>query len=261
MKIWAVANQKGGVGKTTTTVSLAGALAERGERVLMLDLDPHGSLTTYFKLNPDEIEQTIYDLFTSDALSKPLVSSLIRQTGIPTLDFIPSSTLLATIERRMVAKDGMGLVIKNTLTHITGYDHVLLDCPPVLGMLMINALAACDQLIIPVQTEFLAIQGLERMLHTLEMLNKSRNPKIRSIVIPTMFDRRTQASLQAYRQLKKDYDSILWEHTIPVDTKFRDASKAGQPINVYDKNTRGTKAYERLMLSLLALDTQSNDKA
>ena len=253
MHIWAVANQKGGVGKTTSVVTLAGLLADAGHRVLMIDLDPHGSLTSYFRFDPDSIEHSAYDLFLGNGkIQESLPKELILETGHPNLSLLPSSTALATLERHAQAQGGMGLVISKTLAILwDDYDYVLIDSPPVLGVLMINALAACQQLIIPVQTEFLAIKGLERMVRTLTMINRARKRPVPYIIVPTLFDRRTQASNKSLRSLKETYDESVWHSVIPIDTKLRDASTAGIAPSALDKNARGVKAYTSLVTTLL----------
>lgn len=252
MHIWAIANQKGGVGKTTTVVSLAGLLADEGYKVLMVDLDPHGSLTSYFRFDPDTIEHSVYDLFqVQGKITQNLTKSLVLDTGHPNLSLLPSSTALATLERHAQAQGGMGLVISKTLAILwEDYDYVLIDSPPVLGVLMINALAACQQLIIPVQTEFLAIKGLERMVRTLTMINRARKKPVPYIIVPTLFDRRTQASNKSLRSLKDTYDDIVWHSVIPIDTKLRDASTAGIAPSALDSNARGIKAYSSLIETL-----------
>jgi chromosome partitioning protein len=251
--IWAVANQKGGVGKTTSVVTLSGLLADAGHRVLMVDLDPHGSLTSYFRFDPDSIEHSAYDLFLGNGkIQEDLPKELILETGHPNLSLLPSSTALATLERHAQAQGGMGLVISKTLAILwDDYDYVLIDSPPVLGVLMINALAACQQLIIPVQTEFLAIKGLERMVRTLTMINRARKRPVPYLIVPTLFDRRTQASNKSLRSLKEAYDEAVWHSVIPIDTKLRDASTAGIAPSALDNNARGVKAYTSLVTTLL----------
>jgi chromosome partitioning protein len=251
--IWAVANQKGGVGKTTSVVTLSGLLADAGHRVLMVDLDPHGSLTSYFRFDPDSIEHSAYDLFLGNGkIQESLPKELILETGHPNLSLLPSSTALATLERHAQAQGGMGLVISKTLAILwDDYDYVLIDSPPVLGVLMINALAACQQLIIPVQTEFLAIKGLERMVRTLTMINRARKRPVPYLIVPTLFDRRTQASNKSLRSLKEAYDEAVWHSVIPIDTKLRDASTAGIAPSALDNNARGVKAYTSLVTTLL----------
>lgn len=252
MHIWAVANQKGGVGKTTTVVSIAGLLADAGHRVLMIDLDPHGSLTSYFRFDPDSIEHSAYDLFQGNGkIPEESIKSLILDTGHPHLGLMPASTALATLERHAQAQGGMGLVISKTLAVLwDDYDYVLIDSPPVLGVLMINALAACQRLIIPVQTEFLAIKGLERMVRTLTMINRARKRPVPYVIVPTLFDRRTQASNKSLRILKDTYEEAVWHSVIPIDTKLRDASTAGIAPSALDANARGVTAYASLVKTL-----------
>ncbi len=250
MKIWTVSNQKGGVGKTTTAVSLGGLLAAQGQRVLLLDLDPQGSLTSYFRLNPDGIEYSVYSLFEARANGQDIqvLDNLLQDTGVDGLTLMPASTAMATLDRQLGARGGMGLIIKQALERLQErYDYVIMDCPPMLGILMVNALAACDQLLIPVQTEFLALKGLERMLHTLKMISHSRGDTLDYTVIPTFFDRRTRASTDALRVMRDQHADHLWTRVIPVDTQFREASRVGKPINTHCPLARGTEAYASLL--------------
>lgn len=253
MQIWAVANQKGGVGKTTTTVALGGLLAEQGKRVLLVDLDPHGSMTSYFGYDPELLKASSYQIFQAEeAMTAADMQALTTSTSMPGLTLIPTSPALATVERQMTGKEGMGLRVDRALKSITSlYDHVLLDCPPVLGVLMINALAASEKLVIPVQTEFLALKGLERMVRTLEMVQKARPKKLEVTVVPTMFDRRTQASVSSLNSLRKYYPTQLWRSAIPVDTSLRDASKLGIVPTVHNVDGRAARAYRQLLSSLL----------
>ena len=253
MKVWAIANQKGGVGKTTTTVTLGGLLASQGQRVLLLDLDPHGSLTAYFKYDPDIIKRSAFDLFRSDFDYKAsMVKKMLADTGHQNIHLMPASTALATLERKVATKGGMGLTVSKALCSLRGeYDYCLIDSPPILGVLMVNALAACEQLLIPVQTEYLAIKGVERLMRTLSMVTRSRQNPLPYLIIPTFFDRRTQASVNSYRVLQKEYSDQLWTSPIPIDTKFRDASRQGIVPSRYDANARGVVAYHRLLNSLV----------
>lgn len=261
MHVWAVANQKGGVGKTTTAVTLGGLLADKGHQVLLLDLDPHGSLTSYFRYDPDNLNKSIYDLFQHKEIPADLPESLILDTKHDRLKIMGASTALATLERQMSGKGGMGLVIAKSLALLWNkFDYVLIDSPPVLGLLMINALAACEQLIVPVQTEFLAIKGLERMMRTLQMINRARKNDLPYTVVPTLYDRRTQASTQSLRMLRNTYGDAIWHSMVPVDTKFRDASVAGMPASMLDPSSRGVHAYSVLTKYLLEKEAELRQK-
>lgn len=252
MNIWAIANQKGGVGKTTSTVTLAGILAARSERTLMIDLDPHASLSSYFGLEPESVEGSVFDLLSEYANGNKIdLNNVVHRTDIDNLSIIPSSVAVASLEKKYGSRNGMGLILSQALTtEINNYSNVLIDCPPVLGMLMLNALVACDQLIIPVQTELLAIKGLRRMLRTLDMIEHSLHKKIKYTILPTMHDKRTLASRKSLQILEEEYKEYISFQPIPVDTKFRDASFSGKPISCINKDTHGLKAYEALLEQL-----------
>ena len=253
MKVWAIANQKGGVGKTTSVVSLGGLLAQRGYRTLLLDMDPHGSMSSYFRLDPDRIENSLYRLFQikqSHISVSP--QSLIHKTDFENLSLLPASTAMATLDRQLGGSDGMGLVVKHALESLSSeYDFALIDCPPLLGVLMVNALAACEHLIIPVQTEFLAVKGLERMVRTLGMIGRANYSVPEHTILPTMFDRRTRASIATLRYLRERYATTLWRSVIPIDTQFREASRLGVPLSIKAPNDRGSLAYGELLNDLL----------
>lgn len=254
MKVWAVANQKGGVGKTTTAVTLAGLLAQQGHETLLVDLDPHGSMTAYFGYDPDHVEDGVYRLFESGgAVGRDMPVPVLRQTRFDHLMLLPASTALATLDRQLGAREGMGLILARYLRRMSArIDYVLIDCPPVLGVLMVNALAACGHLVIPVQTEFLALKGLERMMHTLDMILRARKIDIPYTIVPALFDRRTRASVDSLRLLRETYAEHLWQGAIPVDTQFREASRMGGPITHLFPHARGTTAYSGLLDMLLA---------
>lgn len=251
MRVWSVANQKGGVGKTTTAVTLGGLLAEQGQRVLLLDLDPHGSMTSYFKLDPDSLPNSSFDMFAAEPPSEQALKAILVDTGVDGLKLMPASIALATVERK-VSAEGMGLKVAQSLARLwDDFDYVIIDTPPVLGALMINALAASEKLLVPVQTEFLALKGLERMMRTILMVTRSLKKDVDYTIIPTMFDRRTQASVSTLRSLRNDFPDNIWPSMVPVDTRFRDASKAAVIPSQLDPDSRGVAAYKALLKNLL----------
>lgn len=249
MIIWTVANQKGGVGKTTTTVTLGGLLAQRGERVILVDTDPHASLSYYFGIDSEELSHSVYDVFLAGKnLTKDRVLDSLCPTKLDSLFILPATMALATLDRKMGSQGGMGLILKKALRLVSDeFDFALIDCPPVLGVLMVNALAACSRILVPVQTEFLALKGLDRMMHTLEIMEKSQNTKFNHTILPTMYDKRTNAALDAYKKLRATYGASVWSSVIPVDTRFREASQAQTPPSMFCPKSRGVFAYNSLL--------------
>jgi chromosome partitioning protein len=247
LEVWTVANQKGGVGKTTTSIALAGLLAECGKRVLLVDTDPHASLSYYFGVESEDLELSVYDLFTQVSSSEQILQSLCP-TQYGNIDILPATMGLATLDRSLGAKGGMGLVLKKAMGKISqDYDYVLIDCPPVLGVLMVNALAAADRIVVPVQTEFLALKGLDRMIKTMDLMQGEQDKPFRYIIVPTMFDKRTKASIIAYQQLQDTYKEKVWPGVIPIDTNFRNASVAQKVPSHFAANSRGVFAYKSLL--------------
>lgn len=253
MTVWAICNQKGGVAKTTTVISLASLLAQRGESTLILDLDPHGSLTTYLGYDPDVIETSIYTLFQKlDNTPKGAIFQSLKKTKHENMFLLPASTAMATLDRQLGAQQGKGLIIRKTLSFFKDrFQHVFIDCPPMLGVLMINALAACDKLLIPVQTEFLSLKGLEHMLHTVSMINHSRHTELPYLIVPTMHDSGTRAANDCLQQLYQQYGKQVWDHAVPIDPLFREASKMGMPLPEMNINAEGSQAYQKLLAELI----------
>lgn len=262
MKIWTVSCQKGGVGKTTTVVTLGGLLASRGYRTLLIDLDPHGSLTSYFRMDPDALDNSTYDLFRGviDNVAVDIHPAIV-QTKFDRLSVLPAATAMITLDRQASNLKGMGLVISNALLQVVDeYDYVLIDTPPMLGVLVVSALAACDRLIVPVQTEFLALKGLERMIRTLKMINKARPGSIPFSIVPTMFDKRTRASVESLNLLRNHYPRALWKGVVSVDTKIREASRIGTPLSIFMPNSRASQEYGELLDSLIRKRSRNNHK-
>ncbi len=251
MVVWTIANQKGGVGKTTTTITLGGILADQGFRVLLVDTDPHASLSYYFGIESEELDLSIYNLFIETSTKEQILQSLCP-TQYDNIDILPATMGLATLDRALGNKGGMGLVLKKALKLVADeYDYVLIDCPPVLGVLMVNALAASDRIVVPVQTEFLALKGLDRMINTLDIMQGEQSDPFKYTIVPTMFDKRTKASLITYRKLQDKYFGKVWSGVIPIDTNFRNASQARKVPSDFLRSSRGVVAYKKLLHSLI----------
>jgi len=255
MSTWAVCNQKGGVGKTTTAISAASLLAESGRRTLLIDLDPHASASVYLA-GPEEdgADAGVMRWFSAEldgsigALDEAALAAACEETVQPNLALARATPALAALERRAAGREGFGRVLSSAIARLGDrFDDVIVDCPPTLGLLMINALAAADRVLIPVQTEHLALEGLKRMLRTLDMVERSQRRTIPRIVIPTLYDRRTRASLLALEQLRAEHASVLWPEPVPVDTRLRDAARAGRPAPLYDPAGRAVGVYRRLL--------------
>lgn len=255
MIVWTVANHKGGVGKTTTTVTLGGLLAQSGHKVILIDTDPQASLSYYFGVDSEQLSSSLYDVFMAGkTLTKEDVLDCLCPTKLDSLFILPATMALATLDRKLGTQSGMGLILKRALDLVADeFDYGLIDCPPVLGVLMINALAACDRVIIPVQTEYLALKGLERMMHSMQIMQKSLAKEFAYTIVPTMYDMRVNAATESYSILKRTYKEQVWVGLIPIDTRFRDASQAQSPPSVIYPKSRGVFAYAKLLSYLQEL--------
>ena len=250
MRVWAIANQKGGVGKTTTTLALGRTLAARGLRVLLVDLDPHASLTRAFGVAAEPAPSGVADLFASPPAS---LAELMRPSAVEGVDFVCAQTSLATLERRSISQPGLGLALSQALSRHAGHDYILLDCPPMLGLLVVNALAAADRLVVPTQCEPLALHGLEGMRRTGTMIERSRRRPLPTAILPTLFDRRTRAGRATLARLHADYRDQAWDHAIPIDTLISNAEVlAAQAFEGERLPGRALPAYDRALDWLLA---------
>jgi chromosome partitioning protein len=239
-----IANQKGGVGKTTTTVSLAAALAERGVRTLVVDLDPQGNATTGLGLRAEEGDPSTYGVLVEDV---PLLAA-VQETAVPGLDVLPSSLDLAGAEVELVPAFSRELRLRRALEAAEDrYDVILVDCPPSLGLLTINALVAADQVLVPIQCEYYALEGLGQLMRTVQLVSDNLNRELElGGVVLTMFDGRTNLSQQVVDEVRAYFGDQAYETVIPRTVRLSEAPSFGQPITVFDPSSRGARAYQRL---------------
>ena len=243
-QVLAIANQKGGVGKTTTAVTLGAALRRLGKRVLVVDLDPHANASIHLAVFPDPARRSSYELFLPQVQDPQGAVLRDERTG---LDILPGHIRLSELDVDLKGQAGKGLLLRNSLAGLRrNYDHVLLDCPPHVGIIMVNALVAADELLIPIQTDFLALHGVKLLFDTMRVLNKVQSKPIRYRALPTMCDMRTSASRRVLSILRERLGSRMYETVIGMDTKFREASARGSVIFNVDPVSRGALQYTRL---------------
>jgi len=242
-KITAIANQKGGVGKTTTTINLATALCSIGKKVLVVDLDPQSNATTGLGVEEDNTKNNIYNLLISGKYK----NDFVQKTIIPTLDIIPATPDLAGAEIEFVNINERENKLKNILKNISGYDNIMIDCPPALGLLTINGLVAADTVIIPLQCEFFALEGLSSLMGTIQSIQESfnRELEIQGVVL-TMFDKRNLLSSLVEKDVRKHLGEKVYSTVIPRNVRISEAPSHGKPVLIYDVDCPGSRAYINL---------------
>ncbi len=241
-KAIAIFNQKGGVGKTTTNINLAACLALKGKKVLIVDIDPQGNTTTGMGITKKGLENTSYELLV-DPSARP--EAVIMKTNVRNLDIIPASVNLAGAELEMAQIRGREKILKKALDQVKpNYDYIFIDCPPSLGLLTINSLTAVDSVLIPIQCEFYALEGVSQLMSTIELVRKGFNPKLQiQGVILSMFDGRTNLSIQVVEEVKKYFRNRVYTTVIPRNVRLAEAPSFGMPITEYDPASKGAEAY------------------
>jgi chromosome partitioning protein len=250
----AISNQKGGVAKTTTCLSLGACLAERGNSVLLIDLDPQANLTLSLGIQPDQLRRTVCDAF----LGNSSLVSVSRESPLFALDLVPANQELAVLDKILYGRPGYEFYLKNRLDVMDGdlYDVVLVDCPPSFGTLTLNALTAADLLIVPVQCEYYSAHSLRHIVELVQLVRQKTNPWLIYRVLVTMYDRRNKICQLILEQMQKSLNKVLFQTIIEVDTKLRESPAYGQPITLYAPNTRGARQYHALAEELINHERQ-----
>ena len=244
-----IVNQKGGVGKTTTAVNLSAFLAKKRKKVLIIDLDPQGNATSGFGFDKMELKNTVYDFLVNDEE----ITNVILPTQVKNVDMCPTNINLAGAEVELVSAISRETILKNAIDTVRDqYDYVIIDCAPSLGLLTINALAACDGVIVPIQGEYYALEGLTQLIDTINMIRKKLNPKIGITgVVITMHDSRTQLTKQVVEEVQKYFGDKVFKTFIPRNVRLAEAPSHGQTIDEYDAKSKGAVAYQALANEVL----------
>ena len=243
-RIIAIANQNGGVGKTTTAINLSACLAEKGQKVLAIDMDPQGNMSSGLGLDKNSVEKTIYDLIIGESE----VEEVLQKNALENLDILPANVDLSAAEIELIGIDEKEYIVKKAIEKIKdAYDYVIIDCPPSLSMLTINAMTTADSVLVPIQCEYYALEGLSQLIHTVELVKERLNPvlEIEGVVF-TMYDARTNLSLQVVENVKGNLQQNIYKTIIPRNIRLAEAPSYGMPINQYDAKSAGADSYRRL---------------
>ena len=240
-RIIAIANQKGGVGKTTTAINLAACLAESGKKILAIDLDPQGNMTSGLGVDKNEIENTVYELM----LDECTINESMQKTVVDNLKIIASNVNLAGAEIELLGINDKEYILKTAVDYIKDdYDFIIIDCPPSLNMLTVNAMTTADTVLVPIQCEYYALEGLSQLMHTIELVQDRLNPKLEMEgVVFTMYDARTNLSLQVVENVKDNLNQNIYKTIIPRNIRLAEAPSYGMPINLYDPKSTGATSY------------------
>ena len=243
-RIIAVANQKGGVGKTTTSINLSASLAELGQRVLTIDMDPQGNTTSGLGIDKNQVENTVYELI----LEEVPIDECVHNSVMEGLDVISSNINLSGAEVELISIDNKEFLLKEKIDTLKDkYDFIIIDCPPSLNLLTINAMTTSDTVLVPIQCEYYALEGLSQLIHTIDLIKDRLNPELEiEGVVFTMFDGRTNLSLQVVENVKENLDRNIYKTIIPRNVRLAEAPSYGMPINMYDTRSSGAEAYRLL---------------